>query len=396
MSLKGKILFLANDLLFYFKLSRLRRELKQNKTLGKYNFIFQCDIAAHFPYLKPYWEIFKSEPNVEICFAGWRNGGNVKKYLLYNGIDASRIIEYIEFVKHTKWDLYMSPTSWGNVFPKNRNCPRIQIFHSLADKNILYGESLRSFNAIFVNGPIHHKLLEKYLFGPFPESKNYCKTYNVGYAKIDDLFDDTYSAASLKKKLGISERDKHNIILYAPNWERTSALNKYGEDVLRVLASMEHIILIKLHFMSLLPSRNKYMTGGTDWLRLLDKYEHFGNIRIVREQNINPYLMLADLMITDYGGVALEYICTGKPIIYLDCPEFFEERGKEIMEYWSRDTGYIVSNVKDIPSAVNTALSDDPNKKRLRQNLAKNLLYNPGKAAQVGKQTILNTILKED
>jgi CDP-glycerol glycerophosphotransferase (TagB/SpsB family) len=127
--------------------------------------------------------------------------------------------------------------------------------------------------------------------------------------------------------------------LYAPNWEKTSALHKYGERVFEAMKGTEYLFLVKLHYMSLLPKDRVKPGDHVDWRPLLDRYAKEGNIRIIHENNIDPFLSLSDLMVTDYGGAAFEFMCTGKPVVYLDCPEFFDTRGREIMEFWSRESG---------------------------------------------------------
>jgi hypothetical protein len=136
----------------------------------------------------------------------------------------------------------------------------------MADKNIQYGENLLKFDAIFVCGPIHHEFLKKYLFDPFPEAGRKCKTFDVGYAKIDALLNGSYDRLRLRKELGIREDDGRKIVLYAPNWEKTSALYRYGDSVFETMKDTEYIFLVKLHYMSLLPEekpRPKTLwTGG--------------------------------------------------------------------------------------------------------------------------------------
>ncbi|MBE0673004.1 MAG: CDP-glycerol glycerophosphotransferase family protein [Anaerolineales bacterium] len=287
----------------------------------------------------------------------------------------------------------MSPTSWGNIFPKNDDCPRIQIFHTMADKNLQYGENLLKFNSIFVCGPVHHEFLKKYLFDPFPMAKEQCATFDVGYAKIDALINGSYDHTQLRTRLNIPEEDKRKIVLYAPNWEHTSALYKYKDRVFEVMKNTDYIFLVKLHYMSLLPEDKWEFVEYVDWKSLLDRYANVENMRVIYDTSIDPYLSLSDLMITDYGGAAYEFMCTGKPIVYLDCPEFFEMRGKDIMEYWSRESGYLVSDVEQLPDTLETALKGDAAKVRIQTEMVDTLCYNRGVSAEAGVRVIYNQLL---
>jgi hypothetical protein len=343
--------------------------------------------------LKPYYDALIGNSNVAIYFTGANLGCEVNPFLLKNGVRPDRIIEFNSLVKLTEWDIYMSPTSWGNIFPKNRNCHRIQISVALAEKNIQLGQNLVNFDTIFVNGPSHHEILKRILFDPFPKSRQLCNTFNVGFAKIDALMNGYYDHGIIRKELGIADDDHRKIILYAPNWEDTSALYRYKERVFEVLKKTDYIVLIKLHYISMLSAGKEKSDDNVDWKNLLWRYEHIENMRIIRDASIDPYMSLSDILLTDYGGAALEFMCTGKPIVYLDCPEFFEKRGKDIMEYWSRESGHLVSDVERIPEAIGRALKGDAGKARLQAEMVEQLLYNRGRAAEAGIRVIFDELL---
>lgn len=398
MGLYEKIKFIADNPGFPFKLARLKREFKQKKESGKQVWVFQCDFKGHYPYLKPYYDYAKGVDNVDIYFAwGYTKNENPGQFLIDQGIPADRILDPIDYVRFLDWDVYISPTEWGNVFPQNESCLRVQIFHTLADKNMEYSLALLNFNTICANGPIHHEFLDKYVFSQFPDGKKNCRVINTGFAKIDNLFDSTYNRESLKSQLSIT--DDKPIILYAPNWESTSALHKYGEDVFKFLSLADCTIIVKLHYMSLLSAEDHQATlsednhpdGGFDWVdwrKIIGKYKREGSFILVEDQTINPYLYLADLMVTDYGGASLEYMAMNKPIIYLDCPEFFDMRGHHIFENEARNTGYLIDEPSRLPDTIHQALSGDDGFEQKRVQMARKLLYNPGEAAKTCFETL--------
>jgi hypothetical protein len=394
MGLMEKANYVLRNPKVFWEYYNLSRQLAENRENGIYNFLFQCDAKGHFPYLRPYYDALINNKNVAIFITGANLDGEVRSFLMQNGIKPDHIIEHNDLVRLTEWNIYMSPTSWGNIFPKNDDCPRIQIFHTMADKNLQYGENLLKFNTIFVCGPIHHEFLKRYLFDPFPNAKEQCATFDVGYAKIDALMNGFYDHINLKKKINISEDDRRKIVLYAPNWETTSALYKYKDRVFEELKNTGFIVLIKLHYWSMVQQKKVKYADDVDWKSLLDRYRQEENMRIIDDSSIDPYLSLSDVMITDYGGAAYEFMCTGKPIVYLDCPEFFEMRGKDIMEYWSRESGYLVSDVEQLPDTVETALKGDATKVRIQAELVDKLLYNRGRAAEAGLKVIFDDLLK--
>jgi hypothetical protein len=398
MSLKEKIDFLLKYPSFPIKLINLHRTLKKLKT-KKQVWIFQCDFKGHYPYLKPYWEHAKKTDSVEIffCFAP-SDHEKPTKFLIENGISPDRILEPIDLVTFTNWDVYISPTEWGNFFPKNKDAIRAQIFHTLADKGLEYSEELLKFNTIFANGPLHHEFLDKYVFSKYPDAKKQIKVCNVGYAKVDDLFSNQISIDQIKEQFKISPDDKRKIVLYAPNWEAGSALRTYGEDVFKELSQMDnYLVIIKLHYMSLLDPTWEHATGGVDWKSILIKYSKHSNIRIAENTNINSCLRVADLMLTDYGGASLEFLTMDKPIVYLDCPGFFDDRGHDVFENKARNTGYIIDNVLNIKTTINSALTEEnSDHKEKRRELSSIMLYNQGKAASIGFDTLFNLALNRN
>jgi hypothetical protein len=405
MGLKEKFRFLKNNLDFPVKLLKLKKKLSQSRSAGKQVWVFQCDFKGHYPYLEPFYNYGKSKSDVEIYFAiGFSKNDNPAPFLISQGISAKKILQPIDYLRFTKWDAYVSPTEWGNVFPGNSDAFRVQIFHTLADKKIEYSNELLKFNVIFANGPVHHEFLDKYIFNLYPESRKKINVINAGYAKIDNLFNNYYSKKELKKEININVDDNRKIILYAPNWEATSALYKYGNQIIDILSQSNHLILIKLHYMSLIAKEDhdatissenhfKFTKVWVDWRKKLEPYNKYENIRIINDQNLNPWLYLADLMVTDYGGASLEFVCMDKPVIYLDCPEFFDMRGHDVFEKQARETGFILDDPERLLDTIEKALDkdSDPHSK-IRKKMKKRLLYNPGTAAINGFEEVYKLI----
>ena len=106
-----------------------------------------------------------------------------------NEIPKGRIIKNISLIRLTNWDLYMSPMSWGNVFPKNNTCPTIHIFHTLADKKMHYADHLGKFSDIFICGPIHEKLIEgkDFIRADFINDRNF--VYKINPDKFIELIE---------------------------------------------------------------------------------------------------------------------------------------------------------------------------------------------------------------
>lgn len=365
---------------------RLRSQLGQLRNERKSLWLFQCDFKGHFSYLSPYWKEAAKLDDVEVFFFVGNDGqGSTTGYLLEQGVDPARIVSHYDLVRLTDWDLYASPTEWGNVFPRNESATRVQLFHTLADKGLEYGGELTKFDVVVASGPIHHEFLEKYVFSRYPGSRERMTVMDIGYAKIDSLFDGTYSRSEVRQNLGITSDDVRPLVLYAPNWEDDSALGTYGESVFEAMVACPDILfVVKLHYMSLVRPRPRVIRSDVDWNMVLQRYAQYENIKVAFDQDINPYLVAADAMITDYGGASLEYLAMNRPIVYLDCPGFFDERGHDVFEKEARRTGHIIDSTDRLIDTVRDALEDDPAIQKVRAEFAAMMLYNPGRAAHIG------------
>ena len=133
----------------------------------------------------------------------------------------------------------------------------------------------------------------------------------VGCPKTDDLFDGTYERTSVLSKLGMpTERPT---VLYAPTWEKEASLEQHGEHIISSLAELEINLLVKPHPLTVSDRTDAFLIenghGGKNWKRLLEEWERrHSNLRWVRDPYANPYLVAADLLVSEGSGIAFEYV----------------------------------------------------------------------------------------
>jgi len=167
-------------------------------------------------------------------------------------------------------------------------------------------------------------------------------------------------------------------------------------------------VIVKLHPVSHTPpssSSYDFYTGGVNWIERFRKYESDARFRHVAAFQVDPLLVGADLLVTDFSSVALEFAGLDKPIIYLDCPEYFEKTlklpGYETDPDYvknnpranaGRHVGIVVESVGDLGLAVRDALAEPGRNSDKRRELAGMLLYNPGRAASAAAREILSLI----
>jgi hypothetical protein len=198
-------------------------------------------------------------------------------------------------------------------------------------------------------------------------------------------------------------------VLYAPAWDPGGSLRSFGDKVIEQLLSIgDANVVVKLHPVSHTPVSSpsyEFYTGGVDWTRRFRIYEANPLFRHVTAYQVDPLLVAADLLVTDFSSVALEFIGLDKPVIYLDCPEYFEKTLKlpgyeSDPEYVKtnpranagRHVGVVVEHVEGLASAAREALADPAVNSAKRRELAGTLLYNPGRGAEAAAREILRML----
>ncbi|PYR01529.1 MAG: hypothetical protein DMG00_31200 [Acidobacteria bacterium] len=111
-------------------------------------------------------------------------------------------------------------------------------------------------------------------------------------------------------------------VLYAPTWTRFSSLNAMGEAVITSLIDAGYTVLVKLHDNSLDPAFET--SGGVDWLRRLQPILAKGNGYLIRTGDASPWLVAADVLITDHSSIGFEYLLLDRPLIRIEMAELIK------------------------------------------------------------------------
>lgn len=284
---------------------------------------------------------------------------------------------------------------------------RINISHNQPTKFEAYPkEYLRNFDAHFLTGPLHREQYE-HMFDLHGLDTNRHKLLDVGYPKSDALLQGRYNRQNVLSGLGLSS--DRQTVLYAPAWDPGGSLRSFGECVVEQLLSIQDVnVIVKLHPVSHTPPSSpnfEFYTGGVDWAERFRKYESNSLFRHVTHFQVDPLLIASDVMVTDFSSVALEFIVLDRPVMYLECPEYFANTLKmpgyttdpdyvknDPRANAGRHVGVVVEDVANLAAAVRDCISFPARNSEARQDLAAKLLYNPGRGAVVAARTVLELI----
>jgi hypothetical protein len=301
-------------------------------------------------------------------------------------------------------DVFLSASVYGKG---PRTSLRINTSHNQPTKFEAYPkEFLQNYNVHFLTGPLHREQYE-HMFALHGLDTSQFRLLNVGYPKSDRLLQGGYARGRVLNDLGLNPARK--TVLYAPAWDPGGSLRCFGEKVIEQLLSLGDVnVIVKLHPISYTPSTSsnfEFYAGGVDWVERFRRFESNPRFRHVTNFQVDPLLVASDALVTDFSSVALEFIVLDKPVLYLDCPEYFEKTLK-LPAYNSdpdyvrnnpranagRHVGVVVHHVSDLAIAVARSLANPQQNSPQRRELASMLLYNPGKGADTAAATILDML----
>ena len=131
-------------------------------------------------------------------------------------------------------------------------------------------------------------------------------------------------------------RAKKTKVLVAPSWGNNNVLELCGERLIELLLENGYDVIIRPH--------PEIIRRNPKLIDMLDA--KFGNNQAVTlERSVSSFdsLLLADILICDSSGVALEYAFgTSRPVLFLDVPYMvrnknYEELGLEVVELSLRE-----------------------------------------------------------
>jgi CDP-Glycerol:Poly(glycerophosphate) glycerophosphotransferase len=262
---------------------------------------------------------------------------------------------------------------------------RVQMFHGVAGKwRRVYDRpdtSMRHWDRLFF---INRRRMDNYITsGAIDPGSPAIRL--VGMPKSDCLVDGNLSRDGVLEGSGLDPQ--RPTVLYAPTWSRFSSLNVMGEDIVRRLIAAGYTVLVKLHENSLDPAY--FCSGGEDWIARLTPLLPRGRGLLVRSSDASPWLVAADVLITDHSSIGFEYLLLDRPVVRITMPQLIA--GTDIAFEYVQLMGDVSTTI-DTPSAavtaVTQALAEPSRLSQARRALASELFLNPGAATACAVQEL--------
>lgn len=286
-----------------------------------------------------------------------------------------------------KFDAYLAADQLWVKLP--RGTRRIHMFHGVAGK---YGHvydapdhSMREWHRLFF---INRRRLQNHIASGAIDADSPAARL-VGMPKVDCMVNGSLARDSILCSLGIDPRK--TVILYAPTWSPFSSVNAMGVELVERLGEAGFAVIAKLHDRSRNPQYS--YSGGVDWgERLEPALLRFGG-HLATGSDACPYMVAADILITDHSSVGFEYLLLDRPVVRIEMPELILKTDIH-SDYVQMLAGVStsVTNVEQALAAVESSLADPSSKSSARTEVADELFYMPGTATSRAVREIYDVL----
>jgi hypothetical protein len=280
-------------------------------------------------------------------------------------------------VEWRHFDLYANGDPWAAA--RLRRCShRINFFHGVAGKYDLDTPAGLPMGFEYYDRVafINRDRMQRYLYAAIVTP---AQAVLLGYPKLDRLANGGWDAARIRAQAGLL--DDRPTVLYAPTYSTASSLHLAGEAIVSSLAASGFNVLVKLHDRSL--DADPRYTGGIDWRARMGALEQPGRVRFVEGADASPWLVAADLMVTDHSSIGFEYFVLDRPLIVFDAPDLAREaRINPEKIALLRSAASVVSSADDLVQAAHAELADPARLSSVRKRVASELFHRPGTATE--------------
>ena len=185
--------------------------------------------------------------------------------------------------------------------------------------------------------------------------KGITNTAGIGFPKLDAAFDGSWSEQALDRfREGLNLEKGKPVIIFTATWDRSgmSAVDRWADRLAEI--TDEYNVLVTVH----------HWTSKT----FQEQIANTPGISFIKDKDILPYLMTADVMIADMSSIIAEFCALDKPIITFRVPD--RKRTTEEIKNMLDDMTIRIDTFDELKDALREAVKypDKLSKKRQHYN----------------------------
>lgn len=263
----------------------------------------------------------------------------------------------------------------------------IYVFHSLNSSHMAYRHrAFDHYDSILCCGSYQMKEIRRdEALRNLPEKE----LVEGGYYRVERVY-----RAAQELGIGASNQQSRRCVLVAPSWAAHNVLEEHGIALAESLLAADYEVIMRPH-----PETNKRHPDLVN--EFAGHFEADDRVTVERSVVSDESLLRADVLITDWSGIAQEYAFgTERPVLYLDVPrkvhnDRYEELGLEPFEASIRSKVGLVFPTSEIPNidqAIDRLIRErDQYRDQIKELREKNL-FCFGRSGEVGARHILDVV----
>ena len=352
--------------------------------------VFYSEGKNYWPHLEPLVAEVLALSDVQVCYISSDEDDpglllahpNYRKFVIDEGHVRDWLFRNIE----TDVFVMTMPDLHQYQVKRSRHAVHyVYVQHSLVSLHMVYRKgAFDHYDTIFCAGP-HHMREIRSMEAEFNLRPK--KLVEHGYGRLDTILSQSRARPREDKPVGA-----HRHILVAPSWGPEGMVESgIGESIVDHLLRRQYRVTLRPH-----PQTLKF--AGDKVNAILTQHE--GNPLFACELNVVGHNTLhdSDLMISDWSGVALEYmLALKKPVLYVDVPMKvnngeYHRIAMEPLECRIRKTGRSdILGLHEIDQ-VTEKLEGLLKRSAITGSESDNMVFNPGESGDYGARCLLQIL----
>jgi len=259
----------------------------------------------------------------------------------------------------------------------------VYVFHAINSTHMIYrADSFDAYDTVLCVGPHHSR-----------EIRARENRYGVRAKHLVD-HGSTRLDALLLATQDVRPSATDPVILVAPSWGASSLIEHNGQAVIKALLDGGYRVRLRPHPM-------QWRMASPALLAILAAFDGVSRFELDTAAHADRSFCEAGLLVSDWSGAALEFgLSTGRPVLFIDTPRKvrnppYAALGLEPVEVGIRERlGRVLEPqaAVDTPSVARELLSLKTAEPAGLARLRDEVVFNVGKSAAVGADTILEVL----